>query len=111
MAIHRVLSQVTERIRRRSEATRSRYLGELDRMRGRGPVRHGLSCTNLAHGFAGGALRRAIAISAQGAEYTPIGRVVDERAVVNGSVGLLATGGSTNHTIHLVAMAYAAGTL
>ena len=44
-----------------------------------------------------------------GNEYIPIGRVVDERAVVNGIVGLLATGGSTNHTIHLVAMAHAAG--
>ena len=37
--------------------------------------------------------------------------IVDERAVVNGIVGLLATGGSTNHTIHLVAMARAAGVL
>ena len=35
--------------------------------------------------------------------------VIDERAVVNGVVGLLATGGSTNHTIHLIAMAAAAG--
>ena len=55
------------------------------------------------------AATRAVAISALGAEYTPIGRVVDERAVVNGIVGLLATGGSTNHTIHLVAIARAAG--
>jgi len=38
-----------------------------------------------------------------------VGEVVDERAVVNGIVGLHATGGSTNHTIHLVAMARAAG--
>ncbi|HEX3801409.1 MAG TPA: phosphogluconate dehydratase [Solirubrobacteraceae bacterium] len=38
-----------------------------------------------------------------------IGRVVDERALVNGMVALLATGGSTNHTMHLVAMAAAAG--
>ncbi len=53
--------------------------------------------------------RRALAITALGNEYTPIGRVIDERAVVNGVVGLLATGGSTNHTIHLVAMAAAAG--
>ena len=37
--------------------------------------------------------------------------VVDERAVVNGMVGLMATGGSTNHTLHLVAMARAAGIL
>ncbi len=44
-----------------------------------------------------------------GNEYTPIGRIVDERTMVNGVVGLLATGGSTNHTIHLIAMAAAAG--
>ncbi len=42
-------------------------------------------------------------------EYTPIGHIVDEKAVVNGIVALLATGGSTNHTMHLVAMAKAAG--
>ncbi len=53
--------------------------------------------------------RRAMAITALGNEYTPIGKVIDERAVVNGVVGLLATGGSTNHTIHLIAMAAAAG--
>ena len=57
------------------------------------------------------ATQRALATSRQGAEYTPISAVVDERAVVNGIVGLLATGGSTNHTLHLVAMARAAGVL
>ena len=41
--------------------------------------------------------------------FAPMGEVVDERAVVNGVVALLATGGSTNHTMHLVAMAAAAG--
>ncbi len=55
------------------------------------------------------ATQRAIQIGAEGSEYTPIGQVIDERAIVNGIVGLLATGGSTNHTIHLVAMARAAG--
>ena len=55
------------------------------------------------------AAKRAIEISDLGAEYTPIGHVVDERAIVNGIVGLHATGGSTNHTIHLVAIARAAG--
>ncbi|ORE95032.1 phosphogluconate dehydratase [Aurantimonas sp. 22II-16-19i] len=55
------------------------------------------------------ATRRALAITALGNEYTPAGLVVDERAVVNGVVGLHATGGSTNHTMHLVAMAAAAG--
>ena len=55
------------------------------------------------------ATKRALAITALGNEYTPAGLVVDERAVVNGVVGLHATGGSTNHTMHLVAMAAAAG--
>jgi len=55
------------------------------------------------------ATARALAITALGNDYTPIGRIVDERAIVNGVVGLLATGGSTNHTIHLIAMAAAAG--
>ncbi|MBO4120121.1 phosphogluconate dehydratase [Cupriavidus gilardii] len=55
------------------------------------------------------AAQRALALSARGDGYLPICRIVDERAVVNGIVGLLATGGSTNHTIHLVAMARAAG--
>ena len=53
--------------------------------------------------------QRALAITALGNQYTPIGHVIDERAIVNGVVGLHATGGSTNHTIHLVAMAAAAG--
>jgi phosphogluconate dehydratase len=55
------------------------------------------------------AAKRALAITALGNEYTPVGKVIDERAVVNGIVGLNATGGSTNHTIHLIAMAAAAG--
>ena len=55
------------------------------------------------------AAKRALAITALGNEYTPIGRIIDEKAVVNGVIGLHATGGSTNHTIHLVAMAAAAG--
>ena len=38
-----------------------------------------------------------------------IGRIIDEKCIVNGSIGLLATGGSTNHTLHLVAIAKAAG--
>jgi phosphogluconate dehydratase len=55
--------------------------------------------------------RRLLQITAQGPHYTPVGHMVDERCVVNGIVGLLATGGSTNHTLHLVAMARAAGIL
>ncbi|MEP3428747.1 MAG: phosphogluconate dehydratase [Roseibium sp.] len=55
------------------------------------------------------ATKRAIAISALGNEYTPAGEVIDEKAIVNGVIGLHATGGSTNHTMHLVAIAAAAG--
>ncbi|MBI2718036.1 MAG: phosphogluconate dehydratase [Rhizobiales bacterium] len=53
--------------------------------------------------------RQALSITALGNSYAPIGRIYDEKAVVNGVVGLLATGGSTNHTMHLIAMAAAAG--
>ncbi|HEU0203149.1 MAG TPA: phosphogluconate dehydratase [Burkholderiaceae bacterium] len=53
--------------------------------------------------------QRVVQLVRQGAEYTPVGRIVDERAIVNAIVALLATGGSTNHTIHLVAIARAAG--
>src|SRR3546814_3095619 len=49
------------------------------------------------------ATRRALAITALGNAYTPAGEMIDERAVVNGVVGLHATGGSTNHAMHLVA--------
>jgi phosphogluconate dehydratase len=55
--------------------------------------------------------KRALAISALGNEYTPVCDVLDERAFVNGIVGLNATGGSTNLLIHLIAMAKAAGIL
>jgi phosphogluconate dehydratase len=55
------------------------------------------------------ATRQALSITALGNSYTPIGEIYDEKAVVNGVVGLLATGGSTNHTMHLIAMAAAAG--
>ena len=44
-----------------------------------------------------------------GQRYTPLGEMVSEEAIVNAVVGLLATGGSTNHTLHLVAIAKAAG--
>ena len=46
---------------------------------------------------------------AKNQRYTPIGRLVDERVIVNAMVALLATGGSTNHLIHWVAVARAAG--
>jgi phosphogluconate dehydratase len=53
--------------------------------------------------------KRVTGLTAMGEEYTPVGEVVDEKAIVNGCVALLATGGSTNHTMHLVAIARAAG--
>jgi phosphogluconate dehydratase len=55
------------------------------------------------------ATHRVAAITALGKEYLPIGHVIDERAIVNGVVGLHATGGSTNHLLHLIAIARAAG--
>jgi phosphogluconate dehydratase len=55
------------------------------------------------------ATRRAARITSLGEEYVPVASVVSEEAIVNAIVGLLATGGSTNHTLHLVAMARAAG--
>ncbi|MGC1496917.1 MAG: phosphogluconate dehydratase [Sulfitobacter sp.] len=53
--------------------------------------------------------QRALAVTHLGDEYTPVCNVLDERAYVNGIVGLNATGGSTNLLIHLVAMARAGG--
>ncbi len=55
------------------------------------------------------AAKRALEITQLGDEYIPVAKVIDERAIVNGLVGLLASGGSTNHTLHLVAIARAAG--
>jgi len=48
-------------------------------------------------------------ITALGSDYRPVGEIVDERSIVNATVSLLASGGSTNHTMHLVAIARAAG--
>ena len=53
--------------------------------------------------------RRAVQITNMGSEFTPAGHVIDEKAIVNGLVGLMATGGSTNLTIHMAAIAAAAG--
>ncbi|TCZ79718.1 phosphogluconate dehydratase [Lysobacter sp. N42] len=55
------------------------------------------------------AAERVLRITALGDAYAPLARQVDERAIVNAMVGLAATGGSTNHAIHLVAIARAAG--
>ncbi|MFT4046336.1 MAG: phosphogluconate dehydratase [Solimonas sp.] len=69
--------------------------------------------TPLRDALTRAAAQRAAKITRQhgGEAYTPIADVVDERAIVNAIVGLLATGGSTNHTIHLIAIARAAGIL
>jgi phosphogluconate dehydratase len=55
------------------------------------------------------AAHQVVSLTQQGSNYTPVGHVIDEHAIANGIVGLLATGGSTNHTLHLVAIARAAG--
>jgi phosphogluconate dehydratase len=65
--------------------------------------------TPLRDALTSEATKRAIAITAQGNEFTPAGEMIDERSIVNGVIGLHATGGSTNHTMHIVAMAKAAG--
>lgn len=54
---------------------------------------------------------RALEITALGNDYTPVCDILDERAFVNGIVGLMATGGSTNLVLHLPAMARAAGVI
>ncbi len=57
------------------------------------------------------AVERAASITALGNDYRPAGEILDERAFVNGLVGLMATGGSTNLVLHLPAMARAAGVI
>jgi phosphogluconate dehydratase len=57
------------------------------------------------------AVHRVAAIGPKSDDYRPLGRCVDEKAIINAAVGLLATGGSTNHAIHLPAMARAAGVI
>ena len=64
---------------------------------------------DLRHALTVAATHQAAAISRQSDDYRPIGEILDERAFVNAIVGLHATGGSTNHTLHLPAMAAAAG--
>ena len=65
--------------------------------------------TPLRDALTAAAAVRAATIVDGGNDYRPLAEAVDEKAVVNGIVGLLATGGSTNHTIHLIAIAKAAG--
>lgn len=65
--------------------------------------------TPLRSALTRAAVHRLTEIGAGSRDHRPLARVVDEKAIVNAIVGLLATGGSTNHAIHLPAMAKAAG--
>ena len=65
--------------------------------------------TPLRDALTAAAAQRAAQITEMGQDYLPVGRIVDEKSIINAVVGLLATGGSTNHTLHLVAIAKAAG--
>ena len=65
--------------------------------------------TKLRQELSRAAVHRLAEIGWDGDDYRPLGHCVDERAIVNAAVGLLATGGSTNHLIHLPAIARAAG--
>ena len=65
--------------------------------------------TPLRDALVAAATRQAIEIRDGTNAYAPMARVVDEKSLVNALAGLLATGGSTNHTLHLIAMGRAAG--
>ncbi|HVM98779.1 MAG TPA: phosphogluconate dehydratase [Caulobacteraceae bacterium] len=65
--------------------------------------------TPLRDALVAAAPKRAVEIGPKSNAYTPFAAVADEKSIVNGVAGLLATGGSTNHTLHLVAMARAVG--
>jgi phosphogluconate dehydratase len=67
--------------------------------------------TPLRDALTTAAVERAAAITALGNDFRPAGEILDERAYVNGIVGLMATGGSTNLVLHLPAMARASGVL
>lgn len=65
--------------------------------------------TPLREALTQAAARQITRITGQGSDYRPLGEVVDARSIVNAIIALLTTGGSTNHTIHLIAIARAAG--
>ena len=65
--------------------------------------------TKLRQELTRAAVHRVAEIGWDGNDYRPLGRCIDEKAIVNAAVGLLATGGSTNHAIHIPAIARAAG--
>jgi phosphogluconate dehydratase len=65
--------------------------------------------TPLREALTNAGTERVLQITGQGNDYRPVGRILDEKAFVNGMIGLMATGGSTNLILHLPAMARAAG--
>ncbi|MDH0347440.1 phosphogluconate dehydratase [Aeromonas dhakensis] len=65
--------------------------------------------SELRHALTEEAARRISAMIPGSPAYRPLSAVIDERSLVNGLVALLASGGSTNHSIHMVALARAAG--
>jgi phosphogluconate dehydratase len=65
--------------------------------------------TELRDQLTAAAVTSVLAKTNLGKTYLPLAHIIDEKAIVNGIAGLLASGGSTNHTIHLVAIAAAAG--
>ncbi|MBR7799180.1 phosphogluconate dehydratase [Undibacterium fentianense] len=65
----------------------------------------------LRHALTDAAVEQVLKLTEAGGDYRPIGHVVNEKTIVNAVIALLATGGSTNHTIHWIAVARAAGIL
>lgn len=65
--------------------------------------------TALRFELTNAAAKQITRLTNQSGNYMPVGKMVDEKVIVNGLVALLATGGSTNLTMHIVAMAKAAG--
>ena len=67
--------------------------------------------TPLRDALTKAAVQQLGSITSAKGNYTPLADIVDEKAIVNGMVGLMATGGSTNHAIHIMAIARAAGVI
>ncbi len=65
--------------------------------------------TPLRKALTESATEQVLKYTAMGDDFRPIGHMIDEKAIINAMIGLMATGGSTNHTMHLVAIARAAG--
>ena len=65
--------------------------------------------TPLRDALTKAAARQVLKFTALGNDYRPVGYMICEKAIINAVIGLLATGGSTNHTMHLIAIARAAG--